>query len=278
MKSRSSHISDNDLLLLVDRELSARRTASLRAHLAVCLECEGRLSRIRSNLAEISTTYHDARPEISDAFGPRALLRARLLQDIERNGPADTRWLRAIPTARSLAFVCVLVLLTAIAFQALHRQQRRETLAEAGPLPNPTFTPGSTRQVNLADLCAMDREEVVRSVPASVERQVFEEYGIAHLAAADFEVDYLITPGLGGSDDVKNLWPEPHSNTVWNSYVKDQLEDRLHRMVCERQIPLEQAQRDIAGNWISAYKKYFQTDHPLAEARPNSATEVASLR
>jgi hypothetical protein len=277
MKSRSSHISDNDLLLLVDRELSARKTASLRAHLAVCLECEGRLSQIRGNLAEISTTYHDARPEVSDAPGSRALLRARLLQDRERNGPTDTRWPRAIPTARNLAFVCVLALLTAVGFQALHRQQRRETLAEAGPLPNPAFTPGSTRPANLTDLCAMEREEVVRSVPPSVERQVFKEYGIANLAASDFEVDYLITPGLGGSDDVKNLWPEPHSNTMWNSYVKDQLEDRLHRMVCERQIPLEQAQRDIAGNWISAYKKYFQTDHPLAEAKPNRATEVAFL-
>jgi hypothetical protein len=124
----------------------------------------------------------------------------------------------------------------------------------------------------------MNGEEVVRSVPVSVQRQVFQEYGIQGSASSKFEIDYLITPGLGGSDNLKNLWPEPHSDTIWNSYVKDQLEDRLHRMVCEGKVPLEQAQRDIADNWISAYKKYYQTDQPLTVAVPTEADEMASSR
>jgi hypothetical protein len=72
------------------------------------------------------------------------------------------------------------------------------------------------------------------------------------------------------------LWPEPHSNTPWNSYVKDQLEDRLHRLVCEHKEPLEQAQRDIARNWISAYKEYYRTDRPLARVNPSGTTELGS--
>jgi hypothetical protein len=277
MMPRSSHIPDDELLLLLDSELSAQRTASLLAHLAVCPECEGRQDRMKRRLAEVSTVYCLARLETWDASGPRALLRARLIERRERKGATISRWRPGILTESNFARVCVLIVLTAIGFQVLSRQQR-ESRREAGLLPDPRFTPGSTRQANLADLCAIDKEEVVRHVPTPVVQQIFQEYGIRRLVTSDFEVDYLITPGLGGSDDVRNLWPEPHSNVLWSSYVKDQLEDRLHRMVCERKITLDQAQRDIASNWISAYKKYFQTDKPLARAHPSSSTELAVLR
>jgi hypothetical protein len=45
--------------------------------------------------------------------------------------------------------------------------------------------------------------------------------------------------------------------------VKDQLETLLPEMVCEGSLPLQTAQRDIAADWIAAYKKYFHTDVPL---------------
>jgi len=79
----------------------------------------------------------------------------------------------------------------------------------------------------------------------------------------DFEVDFLITPELGGSNDIHNLWPEPYYSTVWNARVKDELEDRLHEMVCNGELDLGTAQRDISTDWIVAYKKYFHTDRPL---------------
>jgi hypothetical protein len=47
--------------------------------------------------------------------------------------------------------------------------------------------------------------------------------------------------------------------------VKDALEDRLREMVCGGRLDLMEAQHEIAGNWIEAYKKYFHTDHPLPE-------------
>jgi hypothetical protein len=77
-------------------------------------------------------------------------------------------------------------------------------------------------------------------------------------------VDYLITPALGGADDIHNLWPESNRATGWNAQVKDALEDHLRELVCEGQVDLQTAQRDIATNWIEAYKKYFHTDRPLA--------------
>jgi hypothetical protein len=35
-------------------------------------------------------------------------------------------------------------------------------------------------------------------------------------------------------------------------------------LVCEGRLDLPTAQREIATNWIAAYKKYFHTDKPLA--------------
>lgn len=78
-------------------------------------------------------------------------------------------------------------------------------------------------------------------------------------------MDYLITPELGGATDIRNLWPEPYYDTAWNAHVKDQLEERLHEMVCRGDVDLATAQQDISKDWIAAYRKYFYTDHPIAE-------------
>jgi hypothetical protein len=80
-----------------------------------------------------------------------------------------------------------------------------------------------------------------------------------------YEVDYLITPELGGTTDIRNLWPEPYYDTAWNAHVKDQLEERLHEMVCRGDVDLATAQQDISKDWIAAYRKYFHTDHPIAD-------------
>ena len=76
-----------------------------------------------------------------------------------------------------------------------------------------------------------------------------------------------ITPALGGADDIHNLWPQSYGDTVWNDQVKDALEDHLRDLVCEGQLDLATAQREIATNWIAAYKKYFHTDRPLTRFR-----------
>jgi hypothetical protein len=100
-------------------------------------------------------------------------------------------------------------------------------------------------------------------VPVSLQHKVFEEYGIASAEPRAYEVDYLITPALGGADDIRNLWPQSYSSAVWNARVKDALEDRLHALVCQGSLDLVAAQHDISSDWIAAYRKYFHTDRPL---------------
>jgi hypothetical protein len=86
---------------------------------------------------------------------------------------------------------------------------------------------------------------------------VLKEYRIPSADPGDYD---LITPGLGGADDIRNLWPHSYSST-WNARVKDELEYRLRDLVCSGHLELAEAQREIATNWIVAYKNisYGQT-------------------
>ena len=61
---------------------------------------------------------------------------------------------------------------------------------------------------------------------------------------------------IGGSNSIKNLWAESY-RTLWNARVKDRLEDRLHALVISGKLDLKTAQREIATDWIAAYKKYI---------------------
>ena len=68
----------------------------------------------------------------------------------------------------------------------------------------------------------------------------------------------MISLGLGGSNDIRNLWPESLDTHPWNGRAKDRLEDRLHKLVCEGALSLDEAQAAIASDWIAAYQKYVE--------------------
>jgi hypothetical protein len=129
--------------------------------------------------------------------------------------------------------------------------------------------------VTESEVCRSAAASAAPVVPVSLERKVFEEYGVTPPRPDAYEVDYLITPELGGATDIRNLWPEPYRDTVWNAHVKDQLEDRLHEMVCHGEVDLATAQHDISTDWIAAYRKYFHADRPVAD---DSSFDVSSFK
>jgi hypothetical protein len=117
-----------------------------------------------------------------------------------------------------------------------------------GLLPDPSCTSGLVDTTDLKVICGQSTHER-RAVTEATKRQVFLEYGLdprpPHGPAEAYEVDHLIPLELGGSNDIRNLWPE----AAPGFRVKDRLENELHRRVCDGQMRLEDAQREIAADW-----------------------------
>jgi hypothetical protein len=191
-----------------------------------------------------------------------ALLRARLGNARnESHGHSFRIWTAVIAGSAALLLVSLSLLYTAPAVLLISDE------------PNAILTPGESTAATEAQVCSSAvHDDSPRSPLSSLEQRVFERYGMRRARFADFEIDYLITPGLGGATSLRNLWPEPYHHTIWNAHVKDQLEIRLHELVCAHEVTLSTAQHDIASDWIAAYRRYFRSDRPLSDPNLLAAT------
>ena len=152
----------------------------------------------------------------------------------------------------------------------------------ASGLPNKALTPGeinpSITQSNiLSTICVHGYTKTIRP-PATYTtslkiRQLangYTENGIT--LNSYYEEDHLIPLELGGHPtSEKNLWPEPW-NDVYGAHKKDQLENKLHALVCSGEMLLKTAQGIFASNWVAGYKKYANV---LTHYR-SSSTKISS--
>ena len=121
-------------------------------------------------------------------------------------------------------------------------------------LPDPHCTPGAVFNVSSAQVCVPGYSAGARNVSEAEKDQVYARYGIRHHVPYSYEVDHLIPLELGGSNTLRNLWPEPYNGPA-GARVKDGLENALHDAVCSGHLALRAAQREIASNWYSAWVK-----------------------
>ena len=252
-------------MLAADGELSARRAEQIRKHLAGCRECCARAQELAGAIGEFVHLYrHNLDPLLPPPSGSRALLKARL----DAFASSDPSWWglppawrqRLIPIGTSIFVLVVASFLVPRPWTS----RRQVTSARFLPMSFPAaeLTPGVARPKTRDQVCGSN-EGKNRGVSPALRRKVFELYGMPGADPDAYEVDYLITPALGGADDIGNLWPQPYSSTIWNARVKDALEDRLRDLVCRGDVDLATAQREISTNWIAAYKKYFHAEKPV---------------
>ena len=256
MRERSAHPSDETLLLFAEAETPWRQRRRVREHLAACWSCRMRMSQLQEAVAEAARLDRELAPPLPPADGPRALLKARLREAAE----ANQRTAAGFHGNRALGAFALLAVMSGLLMVIWPGGSSSDTAA----VPRYELTPGAVRAVAAKDVCTGGLSANAVVMPA-LESRVLAEYGVASTRRRAFEVDYLITPALGGSEDIRNLWPQPYAGSPWNAYVKDALEDRLQEMVCNGQLDLGTAQREIAMNWIAAYKKYFHTRQPLPQ-------------
>jgi hypothetical protein len=154
-------------------------------------------------------------------------------------------------TANRVGRRAIACAIAAILFGAAH------ALAGDQIRPDSKLTPGAVLTTDLSMICKPGYTKTVRHTSAELKDEVFIEYGIDPRNGAAYEIDHLIPLELGGADVRNNLWPESMDTKPWNAQVKDRLENYLHAEICAGRILIEQAQHEIAEDWIAAYQKYL---------------------
>jgi hypothetical protein len=133
-------------------------------------------------------------------------------------------------------------------------------------LPDPKLTPGGAADVTAADICKPEYTNPASNVPIALKGQVFARYAMNSYEIG-YNVDHLIPIRLGGSNSLRNLWPQPLSGE-WNWHKKNKLEHTLRKLVCSGRLDLKLAQQEIATDWISAYKKYVGEPQQVQPDQP----------
>lgn len=260
MSDKTDHLSEIELLQLIDDEFDEKKRAKALSHLARCAGCSSALQEVKGLSGELNSVL---RPSFSldDQKERRETLRALLRREsLER--PTILRRDNSSILGYAAVGLLALGLGTYGIYQRVSSIQRGPTEILASP--DHSLTPGDAKPVSYSDICPAKDGDKDPPVPASIAQSVFKEYGLSSRAhQKNFQVDYLISPQLGGTSHIRNLWPEPYETTIWNARVKDALEDRLHLMVCNGEIELSEAQHAIATDWIGAYKFYFRTESPI---------------
>jgi len=260
MLSPNRHLTDREILQDLDGELTESRQSAVDRHLSECETCRARHAAVASVAAVSSADYRSTMSSASSS----AASRARLEDTLSREAASPQRsWLVLTPAvamaaAMALAVTASIYLQSAPvtnSFAANHRLS----------LPVSSITPGATWEVSLEDLCSNTPR--VRPITAAMRAEVVHAYGVDDVPSDQYELDYLVTPELGGATDARNLWPQKYASPIWNARVKDELERLLPQLVCSHQLDLTTAQREMASDWIAAYKKYFNTDVPLEAHR-----------
>jgi hypothetical protein len=131
-------------------------------------------------------------------------------------------------------------------------------------LPDPELTPGGVFEVTLEDICTPGHSKKVRAVTKALRDQVYRSYGIPSYQPGEYQLDHLVPLSIGGSNSIRNLWPQPNNTSPWDARAKDALERRLLKLVCAGQVDLETAQREIATDWTKAYQTYIGGSPPVA--------------
>jgi hypothetical protein len=125
-----------------------------------------------------------------------------------------------------------------------------------GVSPDPRLSPGDVLTTNVSQICTSGYTQTVRNVPSELKKQIYQEYGITSHKPGEYEIDHIISLELGGSNSARNLFPQSFKLHPLNAHVKDELENKLHELICAGKLPIQTAQQEIAHDWITAYQKY----------------------
>ena len=137
-----------------------------------------------------------------------------------------------------------------------------------------TLTPGATdpavTQANIHQtICTRGYTSTVRKVSTKTKSAVYAEYHVAQSDKRGYVIDHLVPLEVGGSNDIRNLWPEAKATAEH----KDQTENLLHARVCNGTIDLVAAQQLFEAEWSPGGTSTAPMPSPLAPMAPTAAPQ-----
>lgn len=146
--------------------------------------------------------------------------------------------------------------------------------AYAAATADPTLTPGATdptvTQANIHQtICTRGYTSTVRNVSTKTKSAAYAEYHVAQSDKRRDVIDHLVPLEVGGSNDIKNLWPEPKTDAE----RKDQAENLLHARVCGGTIDLAAAQQLFETYWSPRSTPPALTPTPPAPTAPRATPQ-----
>jgi hypothetical protein len=126
--------------------------------------------------------------------------------------------------------------------------------------PNPRLTPGAVASTDLTVLCRQSRHapRISQANPLlSVSEQdaIYKSYRVAPNRIKRYSLDFLVPLQLGGAVTPANVWPI--SLTRGMGFVeKQRLNVRMHILVCHGEMPLAEAQKRMAEDWVALWVRY----------------------
>ena len=144
--------------------------------------------------------------------------------------------------------------------------------------PNPSCTPGALNPA--VTQATIDQTICVEGWTATVRppESITEQEKATSMAAygdtgspGDYEYDHFVPLELGGAtNDPRNLWPEPGASPN----PKDTVENELRQQVCDGQMTLAEARREIVTNWV----RLAQPASPSAPGRSGQPVGASPRR
>src|SRR5580692_8530345 len=98
MLNKTVHLPDDDLLRVLDGELSQGRAKRARTHLGACSLCQARLRKLEATIGDLVSLRETLEPQLPPEAGARSLFKARLAEEANLAPPGWwSRFLHMVP-------------------------------------------------------------------------------------------------------------------------------------------------------------------------------------
>jgi hypothetical protein len=285
----NAHIREGELLRAVDGELSKDRAAQINEHLAACWICRTRLNDFEGTIHRFVHVYiNDLKSQIPEIDGPRALLRARIM---ELESAEKRSWWEglSLPLQRwrvSANFAVALIVIAIISFPFIKPHRVAPEMTVLGVLNKAA----SGEQIGLRQA---KQRVTYQKVQIRVEGNIYnrsiyrDTRNARHVAKlqsiarpmSEQDVARALHPVERVFSEAKLDWEAPLSPSHlsgWRSTLQVKA-DQVHRDQTTTEVSTATPEGPIA----EAKVKFRNADyHPISETlrlRDNSVVEIAEL-